>query len=229
MTRRIFFAGLIAGLIAGTLVTLVQAVKLAPLIHVAEGYEHALPASHDDGTPHEGAGAWEPEEGVERLLFTWVANLIVGSGFGLVLSAGFALRQGFSGEDVTASRGLAWGVAGFAAFALAPAVGLPPELPGSAAAALVARQAWWIGTALATAGAIALFFFGRATMRYPLALALLLLPHVVGAPAAPPRGSAVPAELAAEFVAGSLASAALFWLVLGGVGGWLFERMGRAA
>ncbi|MEI2612914.1 MAG: CbtA family protein [Candidatus Promineifilaceae bacterium] len=36
------------------------------------------------------------------------------------------------------------------AFQLAPAFGLPPELPGMAAADLGARQVWWCGTALAT-------------------------------------------------------------------------------
>jgi predicted cobalt transporter CbtA len=45
-----------------------------------------------------------------------------------------------SGHDLDARRGLLWGLGGFAALHLAPAVGLPPELPGMASADLAARQ-----------------------------------------------------------------------------------------
>jgi len=97
------------------------------------------------------------------------------------------------------------------------------------AAELAARQAWWIGTALATAAGIALLIFPRHASAKAMGVLLLVLPHAIGAPAASHEGGAVPAELAAQFVAASLVGAALFWAVLGGVGGWLFARLGRAA
>jgi cobalt transporter subunit CbtA len=228
MARRIFFAGLLAGLIAGSFATLVQAVKVTPLIAVAETYEVKLvPDEHAGHEPR--AGSWEPAAGLERIAFTWLANILVGAGFGLVLSAGFALRQSFAGDAIDARRGLCWGAAGFAAFSLAPAFGLPPELPGAVAADLAARQAWWIGTAIATSGGIGLLAFGRTAPARAIAVLLFILPHAIGAPAAPRQGGAAPPELAAEFVAASLVTAALFWAVLGSVGGWLFARLGRAA
>jgi len=55
------------------------------------------------------------------------------------------------------NSGLLWGAAGFLIFSGSPALGLPPELPGMTAAALDARQTWWIGTVIATAIGIGLF------------------------------------------------------------------------
>ena len=68
----------------------------------------------------------------------------------------------------------AWGLAGFAAFTLAPNLGLPPELPAMPAADLLARQAWWIGTVVATAAGLALIVFGRSPWFAVLGIALLL-------------------------------------------------------
>jgi cobalt transporter subunit CbtA len=221
LARRVLLAGILAGLIAGSFITAIQAVKLAPLIEAGEHYETAAQSAHDSGH-----AAWEPAEGVERTAFTWLANVVVAAGFGLLLSAGFALRHGLAGAPIDARIGLLWGIGGFAAFALAPALGLPPEPPGTAAAALGARQAWWIATALATAGGLSLFAFVSGAAWKALGALLLVLPHAVGAPVLPdPGGSALPAQIAAEFAAASLAIAALFWVVLGSVGGWLFDRL----
>lgn len=217
MFRRVFFAAILAGVAAGLAVSALQAVKLTPLIAAAEVYETGA---------HRAAG-WEPAPGFERAAVTLAANTVIGIGFGLLLSAGIALHQVFAGAEADARRGLLWGLAGFACFSLAPALGLPPELPGSAAAGLLARQGWWIGTALATAAGIGLMVFGRPPLWRVLGGALIALPHLWGAPTAPSEGSAVPASLAAEFAAVSLATAALFWIVLGGVGGWLYARLGR--
>jgi cobalt transporter subunit CbtA len=225
--RRVFFAAVVAGLAAGLIATALQAAKLTPLIAAAEVYEKAEPATHDPAT--HAAPAWEPSPGVERTAFTLAANMIIGVGFGLLLSAGFALHHLFSGAETDARSGLLWGLAGFACFSLAPSLGLPPVLPGTADADLVARQSWWIGTALATAAGIGLIAFARPPLRRVLGLALIVLPHLFGAPQAPGDGSAVPAGLAAEFAAASVAIAALFWIVLGSVGGWLFARLGRGS
>jgi len=101
---------------------------------------------------------------------------------------------------------------------------LPPELPGMAAADLVDRQVWWVATALASAAGLACLAFARPVWAKALGLVVLVIPHVVGAPR-PADVGAVPAELAAEFVVASLLAAAMFWLVLGGVSGWLHRRM----
>jgi cobalt transporter subunit CbtA len=219
--RRVFFAAILAGVAAGFAVSALQAAKLTPLIAAAEIYETAAPAAH---AAHE-APTWEPAPGLERAAFTLAANLIIGIGFGLLLSAGFALHQLFAGAETDARSGLLWGLAGFACFSLAPSLGLPPELPGSAAAGLLARQSWWIGTALATAAGIGLIAFARPPFWRVLGGALIALPHLVGAPPAPGEASALPASLAAEFAAASVAVAAVFWIVLGSVGGWLYARL----
>jgi cobalt transporter subunit CbtA len=218
--RRVFLAAILAGLVAGVLVTGLQAARLKPLIAVAEKYEDAMPG-------HVADEGWTPAPG-QRTAYTLLANLVIATGFGLLLSGGFALRQAFSGNEAGAREGLLWGLAGFACFSLAPSFGLPPELPGSVAAGLGARQAWWLGTALATAAGIGLIAFARGWTWRVLAIALLALPHIVGAPQPSAEGGAVPATLAAQFAAASLAIAALFWIVLGSVGGWLYERLGRA-
>jgi cobalt transporter subunit CbtA len=241
LARRIFLTGIAAGLIAGVFVTAVQAVKIAPLIAAAEVYERAAAHQHvagaDELAGHQHAPAqsgapaaeWEPDDGVERLAYTLVANILVGVAYGLFLSAGIALRSAYSGTGSSATTGFVWGIAGFAVFQLAPSFGLPPELPGSAAAALLARQSWWLGTALATAAGLALVIFPRNRALRSLGVVAIAMPHLIGAPQAPPAGGTLPAELAAEFVAASLGTAALFWLVLGGGVGWLYSRLGRTA
>jgi len=39
----------------------------------------------------------------------------------------------------------------------------------------------------------------------------------------------VPSVLVAQFVVASLAAAGLFWLLLGAIIGWLYDRLGRVA
>lgn len=142
------------------------------------------------------------------------------------MAGAFALRQARSGTLPDAATGLLWGAAGFAAFAAAPALGLPPELPGSAAAELMPRQAWWLGTAVATLLGLAALGYGNGAAWRIGGLVLLVAPHLVGAPA-PEAGAeaTVPAELAARFAAASLVVAALFWAVLGAASGWLYRRL----
>jgi predicted cobalt transporter CbtA len=61
---------------------------------------------------------------------------------------------------------------------------------------------------------------------WPLRIAgviCLLLPHVIGAPAAKGQSS-VPTQLIRQFAVTSLATTALFWLLLGTIGGWIYSR-----
>jgi cobalt transporter subunit CbtA len=240
MFRRIFLVALIAGTAAGLLVAVVQRVKVIPLISAAEVYETA--AAHT-GHSHDGAAAdhhhpapaateadqeWEPAAGLERTAYTILANLLAGIGFALILSGAVAFAR-LRGHVIDAGRGLLWGIAGFTIFSFAPATGLPPELPGMAAADLVARQEWWLITASATAAGLAMIVFGRGGVIRVAALAVLLIPHLVGAPTTPHVESTLPAALAAEFVTASLATTLLFWLALGSLSGWLYQRFDKAA
>src|SRR5271166_4533589 len=170
MFRRIFVAALAAGAGIGLSLAALQQVALVPLILKAERYEHADPAHKAAALPatltlsevlpalispaqaHEEHRATAAEGGsASRTALTAVATMLVSIGFAFLLVGAFAV----SGRAVDHREGLLWGIAGFAVFALAPAFGLAPTLPGSAEADLVARQIWWIGTAAATASGIA--------------------------------------------------------------------------
>ena len=232
--QRIFFAAVLAGLAAGLAMAAIQQWKVAPLILEAEIYENAAPAeaapvhTHDAATPaHEhDEDAWAPQDGVERAGYTVLADLLVSMGFALLLAAVSVL----AGIEITVRNGLIWGLGGFVAFQLAPALGMAPELPGMPAADLVARQGWWVATALTTgAGLLAVAKFRNWTA-VGAAAVLLLLPHIIGAPQlSGDHASGVPAHLATEFAAAALAAGAVFWLLVGPLLGYLNQRFAAAA
>ena len=225
MLQRIFLTALIAGAIAGLFTAGIQRLKIVPLIEKAEVYEAA--DAHDE---HIGAGAaqaWEPQAGLERAVYTALADVMAGIGFAFLLTGAIALA-GLRGYAVDARRGILWGAAGFAVFALAPALGLPPLPPGMEAAELVERQLWWIATAAAAALGLGLIVFSPKLVYRVIGAGILLLPYAIGAPALPEAAAKVPAGLAAEFVVASLAAAGAFWLVLGALSGWLYHRIGPA-
>lgn len=228
MLARMVFAAAIAGVLGGFLWSAALSMRVVPLILVAEGYEEAAPAAaHTDdpamaGHVHDGQ-AWAPADGVERTLYTLVGNVVTATGFALMLVAAFAVRGGASWRE-----GLLWGVAGFATFHLAPALGLPPELPGAAAAELGERQLWWLSTALLTATGLALLILTRDGMLLrALGAVLLVVPHLIGAPQPEIHGDLAPPELARTFVVASLLGSALFWVALGGLSAFFFGLLGR--
>lgn len=225
MLSRVLWVGLLAGIVAGLLIAILQQVTTTPLILLAETYEEksapapAAPAAkaHDHDAHDHG---WIPGEGLPRFFFTAVTTIATAIGISFLLIAGMI----FAGDAIEERRALAWGIAGFVATGLAPAAGLAPELPGSAAGELLARQIWWIGTAVATA--VALWGFLR--MQHPAArlgaIVLLLAPHVIGAPHAHAFESKVPAEVAAQFAALSLVLQGLLWMLAGIAVGLLWPR-----
>jgi cobalt transporter subunit CbtA len=233
--QRIFFAAVLTGLAAGLAMSAVQQWRVAPLILEAEVYENAAPEeaaasaghTHDAATPaHEqDEDAWAPQDGPERIFYTVLADVLASIGFAFLLAAVSVL----SGIPITARNGVIWGLGGFLALQLAPAFGLPPELPGMPAADLAARQVWWIGTALATGVGMLAIAKLRNWTGIVIAAVLILAPHVIGAPQlAGEHASGVPAHLATAFAANSLATGALFWLIAGPLLGWLNERFARS-
>src|SRR5439155_1105456 len=76
----------------------------------------------------------------------------------------------------------------------------------------------------ATAAGLGAVIFTRHGPMRVLAAVLLVLPYLVGAPAAPHGAMGVPAGLAAAFASACLATPAAFWLLLGSVSGWLYRR-----
>jgi len=230
MVSRVLIIAIIAGLISGITVTGLQLLHVVPLINKAETYESALTAkanAHNHTSQvsrtHDHAD-WAPEGGLERQAFTLLANVLTAVGFGLLLNAALALR----GRPISVKQGVLWGAAGFAIFALAPAVGLPPELPGMQAAGLFERQTWYFGTIFSTGGGLAMAVFLTHWTLRALGAILILAPHVVGAPHPAEMGGNVPPELAAMFVMASLLTGAVLWVVLGGVSGYLHKRFAES-
>jgi cobalt transporter subunit CbtA len=234
MFKRIAQTAGFAGLLAAIVLTLLQSLWVTPLIIQAEGYETSAPKSEHEHAPngaehahapataaehHHDTQAWSPEDGWQRSLATGMSNLVVAVGFALMLAGLFTLRA-----PQQTWQGLFWGLAGFATFSLAPAVGLPPELPGTAAADLGLRQSWWIATASATAVGLSLLAFGRHWSLRIGGILLLAIPHLFGAPQPEMHASLAPAAMGEAFIRASLLTNALFWAVLGLAAAWLFRR-----
>ncbi|SMF59743.1 MULTISPECIES: CbtA family protein [unclassified Pseudomonas] len=226
MIKRIAQTAGFTGLLAALLLTLLQSFWVAPLILQAETFEKAPAATevvheHAAGAAahsHD-AEAWEPEDGWQRVLSTTGGNLVVAVGFALMLAGLYTLRA-----PTRTAQGLLWGLAGYATFVLAPTLGLPPELPGTAAADLAQRQIWWIGTAASTAAGIALIVFGRNWLLKVLGAAILVVPHVIGAPQPETHSMLAPEALEAQFKIASQLTNVAFWLALGLISAWLFRR-----
>ena len=212
MIGRYLLAALVAGLLAGAVLTVLQVWRLSPLIATAETYESA-DAAKANAMPGMimNATEWEPAPGLPRIGFTGVASLLAGGGFAAIL-AGLSLLLNV---PITRANGWIWGLSGFFAVHVATGFGLAPEIPGIPIADLLARQIWWVGTIIATGAAIYCFAIRTENVAKAIGVALLFAPHLIGAPVAPEGESSVPPALAAEFATNALASAAIFWLVMG--------------
>ena len=238
MFRNLVVSAAGAGIVVCLAVAGLQFVTTTPMILHAEVFEQAeAPSAHaaalaeanDHGAAanpdHHDEGAWEPADGLERTLYTMLADLLVGMAVSLMLLAAMIAR----GESIDARRGLMWGAAGFVAASLLPSLGLPPELPGTPVADLLSRQIWWLGTAFASAAALFLLAFGKGWPWRILGLMLLVVPHVIGAPEAPSHEAAYPAGLAGAFVAASILVSAVLWSLSGLASGWLYARLSSRA
>jgi cobalt transporter subunit CbtA len=249
MFRRIFFTALIAGLLGGVGISVVHEFTTTPIILHAEEFENSVgddahkhsllkedrlydglrkdgisliaPAhAHGPEKTAEGDEAWGPGDGLERMFFTTLANVITGVGFALILTACFAL----SGRPINGQTGVLWGFAGFGIASLAPALGLPPEVPGAMAAELASRQMWWFFCIAATAAGLWAMVFRSGAAWMIGGIVAIALPHLIGAPQPERIGGNVPPELAAHFVAASLVTAAIFWCAIGWLAGTFWER-----
>jgi cobalt transporter subunit CbtA len=252
MIGRVLLAALLAGIAAGLVMSALQAWKVTPLIIAAEAVFEGNGTSADDTSPaghapegeaakkaeglepkspepkppepethsHDLDGAWMPHNGFQRTTATILSNIIAGVAFSLILT-GVVI---FTGIEISTGSGAILGLLGFCVFSLAPSFGLPPNLPGVPAAELFERQVWWWATVAATG--LGIWMISRLDMvaLKILGAAIILLPHVVGAPQPEDAGTEIPARLAAQFSTNSLVTSALFWAVLGALLGWLLTR-----
>ncbi|MBA3448423.1 MAG: CbtA family protein [Pseudaminobacter sp.] len=244
--RNVVFVAALAGLLAGIVMTAMQTYATVPLIlqaevfesaasasevvapaDIASGTEAAAPHAHDAATlAHEhNEEAWGPADGFERFAYTALANIVTAIGFALVLVAASELAGGIANWR----QGIFWGFAGFAIFTLAPGLGLPPELPTMPAADLGDRQVWWIATVVATAAGLGLIAFRSSVLLSLVGFALIVAPHLVGAPQPVSHDSPIPAGLHHQFVVAATVTNLIFWVVLGGAAGVIRSRVSGSA
>ena len=226
MFRRIVTSALFAGFAAGLIAAALQIVFVQPILLHAELYESGELAHFGADTTNAHAqvvtGGFNPlRDGLSALFYalTYV-------GYSLILVALMALASE-RGQTINARRGLIWGIAGFVATLLAPGFGLPPELPGNAAAEVAARQVWWFGTVGVTGLGLWLIAFGRSWAVWGIAVALLLLPHLIGAPEPETLSGPVPPEIAGHFAARVLGTGLAIWCVLGLSAAYFWQRHGE--
>ncbi len=236
-----------SSLVAGILLTLVQQFQVVPLILQAEVYEQAaqattaapLPESNETGfadSAHshiqhrhiqhrhvqvDSDESWQPEDGLQRHLFTASTNVVIALGFALLLGAVMTLRT----AKLNWRSGLLWGLGGYVVFFIAPSLGLPPEVPGTQAAELVSRQLWWVITVVFTASGLSLFVFNNRFAIKIIGAALLIVPHVIGVPQPEVHGGTAPAELVHAFILATVIANAVFWLSLGGLYGFFHQKL----
>ena len=144
---RIIYSAILIGIVTGVVLSCLQVINLNPIIVAAESFEvdaggagnaaddhsgHSHEHSHDD---------WAPADGLERTTYTFLANVLASTGFAAILLAMMAQFWLARERNISWSQGLLWGLAGYLAVFVAPAFGLPPEIPGAVAAPVEHRQA----------------------------------------------------------------------------------------
>ncbi|NQY95215.1 MAG: CbtA family protein [Campylobacteraceae bacterium] len=251
MIRQIFLTALLTGVLAGFVLTSLQSVKVIPLILAAEEFEggevvtygshattqttHSTSDNHHEtetvvahahenaeaavnGHSHD-AEAWGPADGFERLFYTFVANVFLATGWSFLLCAVFMNLR-----NINVLKGIIAGSVGYLTFFALPSIGLSPELPGTLAAALEHRQMWWIATVACSAIGFAVLFFNKNRAYQIAGLALVLLPHVIGAPVPDVHGGTAPEAMFDSYVNATFITNGIFWLILGAISVMLFKR-----
>jgi cobalt transporter subunit CbtA len=252
--QRLIWAALATAVVVGGVQTGVQRWQAAPLILVAEGHEAqraeapepvalvahvhsdaAAPHEHEHAHEHGAAKEWAPENGFERIGWTWVANSLHSFSMALLVFAvmGVCLWRGAALRSVPLALWTA--AAGWLVFHFWPSLGLPAEIPGMDAARLGSRQGWWLLAAVSAAMACASIAGLRSHLRWAAAAAWLALPYVVGVPhisADPlagfgPEAQTALRQLGTQFIWATTWVALSFWASMGLVGGLAFQRWVR--
>ncbi len=216
--KNLVLSAFAVAMLAAISLSIYQEYFITPIILAAETYEV--------GTPDIIPIVWSPDDGAERTSFSLMANVLICFAYALILSSLMALKNVASVE-----KGLFWGGCAYLAVFVAPALGLPPEIPGMEAAQIEHRQAWWIMTVIGTIIGLWLLFFNTKIFK-GLGLILLLIPHILGAPTAEIHGFAnsnpeaikTLTILWEEFILQTSIANALLWLIIGAGTGFLNRK-----
>jgi len=218
--RNLVVSAFSIAIIAGLFLTLYQEFIITPLILNAEIFEVIDPASNH------AVEAWSPADGIERSGFSFIANLLVCFAYSLFLMSLIATR-----DSINLSQGVFWGVSAYLSIFIAPALGLPPEIPGMEAAFLEGRQAWWILTVLLTAIGLWSIAFKNIGFKF-VGLIMLITPHIIGAPQPEfhgfanqdPQAILVLTTLWHDFIMQTSIANALLWLIIGVLSAFLVNK-----
>ncbi|GFO72744.1 hypothetical protein BJAS_P3225 [Bathymodiolus japonicus methanotrophic gill symbiont] len=221
--RQIFLISCLSAIAASVGFSIYQWYLVNPIIFSAELYEIAEPI---DSGMLEQLEPWEPEDGIERSVYTLLANFLMALAYSLILASAMVFR----GSSSTL-KGIAWGMAAYLSVFVAPGLGLPPEIPGMDAAELAQRQNWWLLTVSLTVIGLAVLAFSSRYYK-GAGLILIILPHLIGAPTAeihsfnhPDPGTiAVLTELWHQFVLQTSIANALLWFIIGASTGFLNHK-----
>jgi cobalt transporter subunit CbtA len=224
MTKNLLTSAVIAGVVAGLIAALLQFYFVIPTLLEGELFETGARIHFGaDGSPQSDRGSPGMDGDIGRHLMTVGFNIVTYVGFGFLLLAAMALTEMKGFTRITARSGIIWGLAGFIAIQMAPAMGLPPVLPGTIGAEVEARQAWWLGTIVASSIGLWMISFARGSIALA-GVVMLVAPQFIGAPQLDTYWGVAPPELSAQFVSYSLGAAAVGWTCLGFFAAWFWTR-----
>jgi len=218
--RNLVLSAFTIAVVVGMFFSAYQVIFITPIIVDSEVYEVIEPSvSHQ-------IEAWGPEDGIERHSWSFATNILLCFAYALLLMSAMSLKT-----SVNAIQGLFWGGAVYLSLFVAPALGLPPEIPGMEAAYLEGRQSWWIYTVVITAISLWLIAF-QPYWHKGIGVILLITPHLIGAPQPEIHGfvntnqNAIVAltDLWHAFIVQTSIANALLWLMIGGLSGFCVTK-----
>lgn len=218
--RNLVLSAFTIAIIAGLFFSAYQALFITPIIIDSEIYEVLGPATLGQ------VEAWSPEDGLERHSWSFATNFLLCFAYALILLSIMATKT-----SVNIAKGFFWGGAAYLTIFVAPALGLPPEIPGMEAAYLEGRQTWWWLTIILTAISLWLIAF-QSPLNKGIGLVLIITPHIIGAPQPEFHGFANTDPKAIEaltllwhdFIFQTGIANALLWMVIGGLSGYFVEK-----
>jgi cobalt transporter subunit CbtA len=232
---RIIYTAILIGIVTGLLLSCLQMVSLNPIIFTAETYEVEAGATgghdHSDHSHEQGDVDWMPGDGLERTAYTFLTSITSSIGFAAIVLALMCLLHLQRNRNMSWAQGSLWGLSGFAVLFVAPAIGLPPEIPGMVAAPVEYRQAWWVLTVLSVAIGLGIVAFTPVRIK-ALGIVFLSIPYLIGAPRSEdpaflhPDPAVVSAlvELHQQFIVASGLTNLVFWMLLGLACRYAFNR-----
>ena len=222
MCSRIIVSSLFAGALGGIIAASLQWYFVQPVLLHSELYETGI-LTHFDGSSNSAHPDLEYIQPIRDGL-SLIFSMLVYTGYALILIAAMLLRGQKSETNITFHQGIIWGVSGFFVVHLAPAISLPPEVPGVAAAELQLRQIWWFATTLLSSGGLWIIAFTEKGSRFIIGAALILAPHIIGAPEPDIFTGPAPTEIGALFASRALGIGLISWAMLGGLSAFFLKK-----